>query len=276
MFALKEYSPAVLAAFADPHADPYDVLRAAIDGGETDTEDLTDLVFFKAHPERVTGLDVDFISRRERNSEALSAEWKAYRTTIVEPALIARRTPTSPPAGDPIWEVDPVLAWAAKKMGGRKLLAWVKEAPTGAIEVAEFRPTRAQRRTYVSIVAWKSRDPRTNCIFSKARVQFIYLLRDDHDFWLDHSPSERQAIIKQAAQEASNRAYRSHVLDDGLCPERARLRELDIQKSLLLTMASGLAQLIPTPGIKGTTTSMGDWVKSTGELLSAAVSLLGD
>jgi len=275
MFALKEFSEAVLTAFADPDADAHNVLRAAIESGETNPNDLTDLVFFKAHPERVSGLDVELISRRERDKDELSDEWEAYRTTVVAPALAAGPRPHTPSTSPPQWEIDPVLAWTAKKMGGRKLLAWVKTPPTEAVEAAEFKPTRAQRRTYASIIAWKSHDPRAACIFSTARVQFIYLLRDDEAFWHDRSPSERHAIIAQTAQGASNRAYRSHVVDKGMCPEAARLHELDIQKSLLLSMASGLVQMVPTPGIKGTPTPLGDSVKSTGDFLSAVLSLFG-
>jgi hypothetical protein len=68
------------------------IVRSAIRSGTTNENQLTDLVFFRRHPER----NGRAISSSEPNYRQLSQEWLSIRDTIVRPIL--RGTPAPPAA----------------------------------------------------------------------------------------------------------------------------------------------------------------------------------
>lgn len=67
------------------------IVRSAIRRGTTSENQLTDLVFFRRHPER----NGRALSSSEPNFRQLSQEWLSIRDTIVRPIL--RGTPSAPP-----------------------------------------------------------------------------------------------------------------------------------------------------------------------------------
>jgi hypothetical protein len=69
------------------------LIRSAMAAGRTDENTLSDMVFFKRHPERNGRL----ISRAEPNYGQLSSEWLIIRDALVRPLL--RGAPPSPPPG---------------------------------------------------------------------------------------------------------------------------------------------------------------------------------
>ena len=98
-FRLATLSGDVRAAFAmGPLAWPLAVKRA-IASGLTNLVDLTDMVFFMHHPERLTAGVGAALRTSEPDFSRLSNEWKAWRT-LVQPMLKAT-TPVTPatPAG---------------------------------------------------------------------------------------------------------------------------------------------------------------------------------
>jgi hypothetical protein len=73
------------------------LIHNAIQQGQRDVNQLTNLVFFKRHPERQgRGL-----TRDEPNFSQLSREWLGIRDQLVAPALNQAVTPTAPPASSP-------------------------------------------------------------------------------------------------------------------------------------------------------------------------------
>lgn len=73
-----------------------DLVRSSIAAGRTNVNELTDIVFFRRHPERGGRL----ISRSETDFARLSKEWLTIRDTLVVPILTAPSGPVRwrPPA----------------------------------------------------------------------------------------------------------------------------------------------------------------------------------
>lgn len=70
------------------------MLRSAIRGGNTDPTSLTNLVFFRRHPERNNRP----LSKSEPNFQQLSSEWISIRDSVVKPALSGSGAPAQPSA----------------------------------------------------------------------------------------------------------------------------------------------------------------------------------
>jgi hypothetical protein len=68
------------------------ILRSAIRGGNTDPTSLTNLVFFRRHPERNNRP----LSKSEPNFQQLSSEWISIRDSVVTPALSGSGAPSQP------------------------------------------------------------------------------------------------------------------------------------------------------------------------------------
>ncbi len=69
------------------------IVRSAIRNGTTDENSLTDLIFFRRHPER-NGLA---LSQREPDFQRLSQEWLSIRDTVVKPNLGSTTRPRPAP-----------------------------------------------------------------------------------------------------------------------------------------------------------------------------------
>ncbi len=137
-----------------------------------------------------------------------------------------------------------------ERLGGKPMLEWARKPPVAARESKKFRPRGSWGDDFKWILGWKSCNPAATCVFSKDRLQFIYLLHDDLDYWLKRSDTEMEAKIRQAAQEGSVRTYVQRVVNEKVCPVTAHLREVSDQKTLYFQMAEALLHMLPLPSLK--------------------------
>lgn len=270
MFRLADYPADARAFFKDAPILWPAAVSAAIEGEVTDLEDLTDLVFYMHHKERMRGQTGRPLDPGEPQFDQLAAEWQGFQT-MLRPMVKAAVSDTSTTRGSS-WKLTPAERRGCREAGGEDFLDWALTEPEELVETAEFEPAADLQDRFTTLFAWKSATPSRTCLPDpKRRLQFVLMLRDDADFWRERTATRREARIKRSAQATAIRAYRHHVIERKLCPKAARQAEIELGKQLILQMAGGLFGLIPVPGVPGSTT-----VKSVGELISAAAGLLGD
>lgn len=80
-------------------------VHRAIQAGISSLDDLTDIVFFMHHPERVVAGVGQPLKTGDPQFDKLSREWKAFRT-LISPMLKRPSTPGLPPAPAPIADVS--------------------------------------------------------------------------------------------------------------------------------------------------------------------------
>ena len=100
-------------SYGDSSASENQLVSSAIRRGNTDENSLTNLVFFRRHPER----NGRSISASERNYQMLVREWVAIRDTIVRPVLRsgASTPPSTMPAPSTPSGLDLVtLSWSGR------------------------------------------------------------------------------------------------------------------------------------------------------------------
>jgi len=100
-------------SYGDSSASESQLVSSAIRRGTTDENSLTNLVFFRRHPER----NGRSISGSERNYQTLVREWVAIRDTIVRPVLRsgAPTPPSTMPAPSTPSGLDLVtLSWSGR------------------------------------------------------------------------------------------------------------------------------------------------------------------
>ena len=233
MFRLGDFPPPARKFFNDAPLVWPTAVAAAIEGGETDLNDLTNLVFYMHHKERMDGQIGRPLEKGEKDFDKLAAEWTGFQTMVRPMLTTAGGGNTSPQPPTVEWKLLPHERSGVLEAGGKAFLGWAETAPKDKVETAEFSPTAKEQDKFKTIFAWKSASPNLTCLASpKKRLQFVMMLRDDLTFWRAHSKTENQAVIMQTAQAAAIRAYRLHVLEHKLCPEAARLKEIDQGRQL--------------------------------------------
>jgi hypothetical protein len=272
MFRLSDYPQAAQTAFAGVPITWGNAVLAAIEGGFTDLEDLTDLAFFMHHKERLAAGTAKPLSTSEPHFQELAAEWKAWQT-VIQSILNAPPDDSGddPPPADTSWRVSKAALVDLADIGGPKLVEWAKTPPAGKQESREFAVAPRHQDTFETIFVWKSRNPNTTCVAAPNKhIQYAMMLHDDIEFWRERMPSEIQAQIRQASQASATRAYRLHIIENGLCPQSAKVKEIEDGRALILMMIPPLLGLIPVPGLKSSKT-----VNSVGELIKSVAGLFG-
>ncbi|MBX3304991.1 MAG: hypothetical protein KF751_02950 [Nitrospira sp.] len=148
------------------------------------------------------------------------------------------------------WSISEADANRIKEYYGHEVLNWAKIQPE-EVEVKEFGPPPSLRGNYKTIFAWKSANPRMNCVFdSKQRLQLLVMLRDDKEYWdvRTNGNSIMSAMMQTAAQTAI-RDYRHFIIERRMCPRDVYNKLVQISKDVIYQMFLGMFQLLSPAGV---------------------------
>jgi hypothetical protein len=182
-------------------------VRRAIDAGIVNLSDLTNMVFFMHHPERISGGKGTALNPREPQFEKLRKEWVAWRT-LIEPLLKHPPKPTPQPkpwftTGTPIWIKLP--EWYPEE--ARKWAALRSDK----VEVKRF---KGHDRYYGDVIVWKKGNKVDG--YQEAPVDLRY--------YLEHTNNERVAKLIQAIYRQWNTDMSYYVEHKKINPEAANIR----------------------------------------------------
>lgn len=121
MFNLADYPPKARRAFRKAPAHWSAAVTHAVEGGVKDINDLTDLVFYMHHRERITGGIGAPLEPSETNFKKLIAEWKDFKK-MVEPVVKRMSGPASG-SGTTLAQDFADFVKKVRKDSGRKLSA---------------------------------------------------------------------------------------------------------------------------------------------------------
>jgi hypothetical protein len=263
-FNLKEFSPAVRAAFENVPVLWPTAVDAAIKDGITNPDKLADIAFFMLHKDRLENGIGKPLHPSEPEFESLAAQWAGFH------ALVIPMIEPHPVRSEQAWDLTEDERISMRKLSGKALVNWAAEAPQEKAESASF---PAKRKAIQEILAWKSRNPRSVCLANpRQQVQLMLLPNERVAFWKRRFPEGNTAEITADTWASHNRAYRQHILRDKICPKGAEQKELGINEELTLIMAAGLFAIMPIPGVGGN----GKTFDSVKKLIEAFISTIQD
>jgi D-alanyl-D-alanine carboxypeptidase len=179
------------------------LVRSSIAAGRTGVNELTDIVFFRRHPERGGRL----ISRSEPDFSGLSREWLAIRDTLVVPILTAPSGPVGwrppgPAAGQPTGPPTGAPTGPPTGGGGQDLSSRFQN---GRIPASALCPVRTAPGHLLECSAARAFD-RLNAAF-RARFGYDVVVNDAYRSYERQVELKRSLGSKAATPGTSNHGW---------------------------------------------------------------------
>jgi len=151
--------PAVQKLFNDPNLPTMnDLFWAAVENGVKNTNDLTDMLFYKYN----LGLIGQALKPSMEDYDQLAAEWKFYND------FVRKNIGGSPKkSGSSVWKPYKKSIYKESTYLTPAVKKWLSRPPKHTIEVGVFKSKRTDNGTPLHFYGWKTTDSRMKCLTHK-------------------------------------------------------------------------------------------------------------